>query len=85
MGIKSNTADVTAAPLTGRRRAVVLRGPAGVAVADVIDADDPEAEGAVRVEGQLHVVKVPGDPPHPRPAPPTLLGVLLLPHLHQEL
>lgn len=69
-------------PRTGRRRAVVPGGLAGLAGADLVDGDDPEAVDAVRVEAQLQVVEVPGDFLPLLPLPLPLLCVPLLPGLH---
>lgn len=64
---------------------MVARGLAGAAVAELVDGDDPEAVGAVRVEAQLYVVEVPGHSLPLLPRPLLLLCVLLLPGLHDEL
>lgn len=71
--------------LTSWRRAAVVRGLAGFAVAELVDRDDPEAVGAVGVEAQLQVVEVPGHCLPLLPPPLLLLCVLLLPGLHDEL
>lgn len=73
------------ASLTSRRRAAVVWGIAGVAVALLVDGNDPEAVGAEGAKVQLQVVEVPGHALALHPPPPRLLCVLLLPFLHDEL
>ena len=60
------------------------RGLAGLALAELVDGDDPEAVDAVRVEAQLQVVEVSGHFLPLLPLPLPLLCVLLLPGLHNE-
>lgn len=64
---------------------MVVREMAGVAAADLVDGEDPEAVGAVRVEGELQVVELPRHPLPLLPPPPAVLRVLLLTSLHDEL
>lgn len=71
--------------ITSWQCAAAVRGLAWVAVANLIDGDDPEAVGTVGVETQLHVVEVTRYSLPLLPPPLLLLCVLLLTGLHDEL
>lgn len=83
MGIK--LLERLSVSLTSWRRAVVLRGPAGLTTANLIEGNDPEAVGAVGVEVHLQVVEIPGNFPPLLPLPLLHFRVLLLSELHDVL